>query len=357
MGEHIWNRAEGFIQKVVLANRAAFFALVLAVILFIATPYFLTEQNLLNLADQIVIFTLVAMGATFVLGAGEIDLSIIGVVPLVGAIVAWLLVNPQWPTWAAVLVGLLVGIGCGMLNGLLTSLLKLPSFIVTLATGAVFQGFMYVMTNLTPITNLPETFVKIGQGHVGRFTLPTVLLLPFIAVMLVIEKKTVFSQHLIALANNSEAVRVAGVRTGFLKFKLFTLMGLMSAIAGIILTARSASAQIDAGSSLLLVVIAAVVIGGTPIFGGKIMIVGTVFGSLTLGLISDGLDLLSIPTTFQTATQGIVILLALYVDSQTTQFTNRVQKRALRRALGSDRSAAGRSITDAPVATAEETAR
>jgi ribose/xylose/arabinose/galactoside ABC-type transport system permease subunit len=229
---------------------------------------------------------------------------------------------------------------------------------VTLATGAVFTGFMYVLTNLTPITNLPETFVRIGQGHLWKFTLPTIILLPFIAVFLVIEKKTVFSQHLIALANNSEAVRVAGVRIGFLKFKLFTLMGFMSAVAAIILTARSASAQIDAGSDLLLTVIAAVVIGGTPIFGGKIMIVGTVFGSLTLGLINDGLDLLSIPTTFQTAVQGVVILLALYVDSQTTQFTNRIQKRALRRALGSDRSAADPSIAGgSPVATAQEAAR
>lgn len=333
MRERFIDAGEFFIQRIVLANRAAFFAGVLAIVLFIASPYFLTSANLLNLADQVVIFTIVAIAASFVIGAGEIDLSIIGVVPLVGAVVAILMVSWSWPVWAAVVAGVLLGMLCGMINGLVIALLHLPSFIVTLATGAVFQGAMYVITDMTPITNLPASFVALGQGRIGPFSVPTVVLIPLIVVMVVVEKRTVFSQHLIALANNAEAVRVAGVGTSWLRFKLFAMMGAFSGIAAILLTARSASAQVGAGSNLLLVVVAAVVIGGTPIFGGKLMVVGTVFGSLTIGMINNGLDLVGFPSTFQTATQGLVILLALYIDSRTTQISNRIQKRALRREL------------------------
>ena len=220
-----------------------------------------------------------------------------------------------------------------MLNGIVISLLSLPSFIVTLATGAVFQGAMFVLTDMTPITDLPDSFVQLGQGRLGSFTLPTVLMIPLIVAMVIVERRTVFSQHIVALANNPDAVRVAGIGTSWLRFKLFTLMGAFSGVAGIILTARSASAQVGAGANLLLIVIAAVVIGGTPIFGGRLMVLGSVFGSLTIGMISNGLNLVGFPTTFQTATQGIVILLALLIDSRTTQITYRLEKRALRREL------------------------
>ena len=325
--------AEFFLLKVVLANRAAFFAIVLGIVLSFASPYFLTSPNLLNLLDQIVVFTAVALAATFVLGAGDIDLSIIGIVPLVGAVVALLMVEGSWPVWAAVLAGLALGALCGMINAGVITLLRLPSFIVTLATGAIFQGIMYVLTNMSPVVGVPPDFAFLGQGRIGPFTTPTVILVPLIIIMVVIQKTTVFAQHVIALANNPEAVRVAGIQTGWLRFKLFTLMGLFSGLAGILLTARSASAQIGAGSNLLLLVVAAVVIGGTPITGGRVLVLGTLFGSLTIGMIGNGLNLVGFPTTFQTATQGVVILLALYSDSRTTYIQNAFAKRAIRRQL------------------------
>lgn len=333
MQNQLADLGEAFVLKVVLANRAAFFAAALALLLTFASPYFLTPQNLINLLDQVVVFTAVALAATFILGAGDIDLSIIGIVPLVGAVVAWLMVTGGWPVPAAVLAGLVLGLVCGMLNAGIIAALRLPSFIVTLATGAIFQGLMYVLTNMTPITGLPADFTVLGQGRIGPFSTPTIILLPLIAIMVVVQKHFVFSQHVVALANNPEAVRVSGINTGWLRFKLFAMMGFFSGLAGILLTARSASAQIGAGSNLLLLVVAAVVIGGTPITGGKLMVVGTVFGSLTIGMISNGLNLVGFPTTFQTATQGLVILLALYSDSRTTHIQNRIAKRAIRRDL------------------------
>lgn len=333
MRNQIADLGEAFLLRVVLANRAAFFAAALALLLSIASPYFLLPQNLINLLDQVVVFTAVALAATFILGAGDIDLSIIGIVPLVGAVVAWLMVTGGWSVPAAVLAGLLLGLVCGMLNAGIIAMLRLPSFIVTLATGAVFQGVMYVITNMTPITGLPDAFTVLGQGRIGPFSTPTLILLPLIAIMVVVQKHTVFAQHVVALANNPEAVRVSGISTGWLRFKLFSMMGFFSGLAGILLTARSASAQIGAGSNLLLLVVAAVVIGGTPITGGRLMVIGTVFGSLTIGMISNGLNLVGFPTTFQTATQGLVILLALYSDSRTTHIQNRIAKRAIRREL------------------------
>lgn len=331
MQYRIVNIGEVFLLRVVLANRAAFFAFVLAVFLSFASPYFLIPGNLFNLLDQIVVFTVVALAATFVVGAGEIDLSIIGIVPLVGAVVAWLMVHWGWPVSGAIACGLAIGALCGMLNAGAIALLRLPSFIVTLATGAIFQGLMYMITNMSPITGLPDPFAFLGQGRIGPLTMPTIILLPLIVVMVVAQKTTVLSQHLIALANNPEAVRVAGIQIGWLRFKLFTMMGFFCGLAGIILTARSASAQIGAGANLLLLVVAAVVIGGTPIVGGKLLVLGTVFGSLTIGLINNGLNLVGFPTTLQTATQGLVILLALYSDSQTASIQNRFAKRMIRR--------------------------
>jgi ribose/xylose/arabinose/galactoside ABC-type transport system permease subunit len=325
--------AEFLLVKVVLANRAAFFAVILALVLTFSSPYFLTAPNLVNLLDQVVVFTAVALAATFVLGAGDIDLSIIGIVPLVGAVTAILMTDASWPVWAAIAAGLALGLICGMVNASVIALLRLPSFIVTLATGAIFQGIMYVLTNMTPVTGLPPEFTFIGQGRIGPFTTPTVILVPLIVIMVLVQKTTVFSQHVVALANNPEAVRVAGISPNWLRFKLFTLMGFFSGLAGLLLTARSASAQIGAGSNLLLLVVAAVVIGGTPITGGRLMVLGTVFGSLTIGMIGNGLNLVGFPTTFQTATQGIVILLALYSDSRTTHIQNSFAKRAIRRQL------------------------
>jgi ribose/xylose/arabinose/galactoside ABC-type transport system permease subunit len=324
---------ETILLKVILANRAAFFAATLALILTFSSPYFLTSQNLFNVLDQVVVFTAVALAATFVLGAGEIDLSIIGIVPLVGAVVAWLIVDGGYPVTFAIAVGLALGAFCGMINAAMIALLRLPSFIVTLATGAIFQGLMFIITNMTPITGLPNSFIFLGQDRIWNFTIPTLILVPLILLMVVLQKSTVFAQHVIALANNPEAVRVAGISTNWLRFKIFTLMGLFSGLAGILLTARSASAQVGAGANLLLLVVAAVVIGGTPITGGRLMMLGTVFGSLTIGMINNGLNLVGFPSTLQTATQGVVILLALYSDSRTTHIQNRIAKRAIRREL------------------------
>jgi ribose/xylose/arabinose/galactoside ABC-type transport system permease subunit len=323
--------SEFLLEKVVLANKAGLFALSFAIFLSFASPYFLTSSNVFSLLDQVVVFTVVALAATYLLGAGEIDLSIIGIVPLAGSVMAKLMVDGGWPPVAAVAAGIGVGAACGLVNAGMIALFSLPSFIVTLATGAVFQGVNYVITNLISISGLPDGFVTIGQGRLGQLSYPVLVMIPIVAVFIASGRTTVFAQHVVAMANSPQAVRAAGISTNRMRLKLFLLMGVCSGLAAVFLTARSASAQPTAGANLLLLVIAAVVIGGTPITGGRISIVGTLFGSLTIGMISNGLNLIGVNPNYSVAIQGAVILLALYVDAQTSKLSTRLAKRALQR--------------------------
>lgn len=331
MSDRTSTLGEVLVQRVLVANKAALFAAVFAIALAFATPYFLTPTNLFSLADQVVVMTIVALGYTFLLGAGEIDLSITGSIPLIGVVVSKLMVDGEWPTWAAIAVGIAVGAACGVLNAVITSAFGLPSFIVTLATGAIFLGITYIITNLVPISGLPADFVAIGQGRVGPISILALILIPTIVIFVIVARTTVFAQHAVALAASPRAVRAAGISAGWLRVKIFTLVGVCCALASILLAARSASAQIGAGASLLLLVIAAVVIGGTPLMGGKVVMVGTVFGCLIIGMISNGLNLLGVNANFQIITQGVLILLALLVDVNSTKLSLRLAKRRMRR--------------------------
>jgi ribose/xylose/arabinose/galactoside ABC-type transport system permease subunit len=171
-----------------------------------------------------------------------------------------------------------------------------------------------------------------GQGRLGFISVPTLILIPILALFVVVSKLTVFSQHLIAMAISPQAVRVAGISIPWMRVRLFTIAGACYGAASVILTARSASAQITAGSTLLLLVVAAVVIGGTPLLGGKIAMVGTLFGCLVIGMISNGMNLLGVNANFQIIWQGLLILLALFVDVNSTKLAARMAKRRMMRA-------------------------
>ncbi|GAA0990259.1 ABC transporter permease [Subtercola frigoramans] len=325
------SRGDFIVQRILLGNKAALFAVIFGVALSIGSPYFLTASNLGSLLDQIVVISIVAFGFTFLLGAGEIDLSITGVVPLVGVISAKSMTEFGFPAWAAVLVGIVVGALCGLINAAIVNLFELPAFIVTFAAGAVYIGITYVITNLVPVSQLPPAFVAIGQGRVGVISVATLILIPVFALFVVVSRSTVFAQHLIAMAVSPQAVRVAGISIPWMRVRLFTIAGACYGFASVLLTARSASAQISAGSTLLLLVVAAVVIGGTPLLGGKIAMVGTLFGCLVIGMISNGMNLLGVNANFQIIWQGLLILLALFIDVNSTKLAARMAKRRMMR--------------------------
>lgn len=324
--------SERIVGAVLGGNKAVFFAAILAIGLSLASPYFLTVQNVAGLLDQIVALTVVALAYTFVLGAGEIDLSVAGVVGLTGFVMSKLMVEAQMPVLLAVLIGG-VGLGavCGAVNATLITRAGLPPFIVTLATNAVFTGLIFIVSNLTPITKLPQEFIAISQIRVGSFSLPVLLLLPIAAILLAIARRSVFGLHVIALGGNPDAVMKAGISVERLRYGIYVLTGVACGVAAVFLTARSQSAQVSAGSELLLLVIAGVVIGGTPLLGGRTMVVGTVFGCLIIGMISNGLNLVGVDANYQIITQGVLILLALVVDTQSTRVLAGMAKRAMMR--------------------------
>lgn len=322
---------EDLIRRVLVGNKAVLFAVIFAIALSLASPYFLTTTNLFSLFEQIVVLTIVSLAYTWVLGAGEIDLSIGGIVGLTGIVMAKLMTDFGLPVPVAILLGLVVGAICGVVNAVLISAFQLPPFIVTLATNAVFTGLIYITSNLVPVTNLPASFVALSQTRVGPIPLPVLILLPVIGGFYLMAKKSVFGQQVIALGGNPEAVRVAGITINTLRLKIYVITGVCCAGAAALLTARSASAQIAAGSDLLLLVIAAVVIGGTPLLGGKADMIGTVFGCLIIGMINNGLNLLGVNANYQIITQGILILLALMVDVQSTKLLVGMAKRSMQK--------------------------
>ncbi|RYG86883.1 MAG: ABC transporter permease [Alphaproteobacteria bacterium] len=319
------------LRRVLVLNKAMLFAIVLAIGLALTSPYFLMQQNLVALLEQIVVMTIVALGYTLILATGEIDLSLGGVIALVGVVMAKLMVDYSLPMEVAILLGMVLGAGCGALNAFLTTRFNLPSFIVTLATGALFTGVLYIISNLVPVSNLPPEFLAISRTRIGPFPLPVILLIPVVIGFYVLATKTVFGQHVIALGGNPEAVRVAGINVERLRLKVFMIAGACYAVAAVLLTARSASAQIAAGSNLLLLVITAVVIGGTALMGGKASIIGTVFGCLILGMISNGMNLLGVNANYQIVVQGLLILFALVLDVESTKMLLRLDKRSMLR--------------------------
>lgn len=319
------------LRRVLLLNKAVLFAAMLAVALALASPYFLLQQNLVALLEQIVVMTIVALGYTLVLATGEIDLSLGGVIALVGVVMAKLMTDYGLPVEVAILAGVVLGAACGGLNAILVSRFNLPSFIVTLATGALFTGVLYIVSNLVPVSNLPPEFLALSRTRVGPFPLPVIVLIPVVVGFYVLATKTVFGQHVIALGGNPEAVRVAGINIERLRLRVFMIAGACYAVAGVLLTARSASAQIAAGSNLLLLVITAVVIGGTPLLGGKANMIGTVFGCLILGMISNGMNLLGVNANYQIVVQGLLILFALVLDVESTKLLLRLDKRSMLR--------------------------
>lgn len=325
------HRGVAALRRVLLLNKAVLFAVVLAIALSLTSPYFLLQQNLVALLEQIVVMTIVALGYTLILATGEIDLSLGGVIPLVGVVMAKMMTDYGLPMEAAVVAGVMLGAACGAVNATLVSRFNLPSFIVTLATGALFTGILYIISNLIPVSNLPQEFLAISRARIGPFPLPVLLLIPVVIGFYVLATRTVFGQHVIALGGNPEAVRVAGINIEHLRLKVFMIAGACFAVAAVLLTARSASAQIAAGSNLMLMVITAVVIGGTPLLGGKANMIGTVFGCLILGMIANGMNLLGVNANYQIMVQGLLILFALVLDVESTKWLLRLDKRSMQR--------------------------
>ncbi|WP_410499889.1 ABC transporter permease [Chitinibacter sp. S2-10] len=303
-------------QKATLQKLGPFLALLVLVAgLAVTSADFLTVGNLLNVFRQVSINALIAFGMTMVILLGGIDLSVGSILALSSVFTALMLSHGIDPV-VATSVGILAGAGMGMLNGLVISKGKVAPFIATLGTMTILRGLALVFSEGRPITGLDsDFFAMLGGGYVAGFIpVPVIMMGVMFVVFWFVLKRTVFGRHVYAVGGNEEAASLSGIKTDRIKIWVYTLSGAMAATAGMILTSRLNSAQPTAGTGYELDAIAAVVLGGTSLTGGRGWIFGTLVGALLIGVLNNGLNLLGVSSFYQQVIKGVVILLAVLLD-------------------------------------------
>lgn len=288
--------------------------LLLVAVLSLLSPAFLTVSNLLNVLRQVSINAILALGMTVVIVKGGIDLSVGSLVALCGAVAAGLAVGGM-PGSLAMALALLLGVVLGALQGALVAYPRLPPFIVTLAGLTVFRGLTLVYTDGRPITGLPEPFSHLGNGDLLGVPVPIWLMFAFASLTHILLRFTALGRALYAVGGNEEAARLSGVPVPRVKVLAYAYSGLAAGLAALILTGRLNSAQPTAGTGFELDAIAAAVLGGTSLSGGRGSAWGTLLGALIIGVLNNGLNLLNVSAFYQLIVKGLVILLALLGDA------------------------------------------
>jgi ribose transport system permease protein len=293
-------------------NGALVGLLVLCVAMFVATPDFLTPNNLLNVGIQASVVAILAFGQTFVIVTAGIDLSVGSVAALSAMVAAFTGQSWGMPPLVALLFGLLTGLAAGMVSGAATAYGKLPPFIATLAMLSVARGLTLVVSNGIPIPT-PSVVTWLG-GSVGPIPMPVVVLLVMGAIGWFILNRLSIGRAMYAVGGNLEAARLSGIPVKRVLVTVYALSGIFAAVAGLVLSGRLASAQPQAATGYELDAIAAVVIGGASLAGGVGRISGTLIGALVLAVIRNGLNLLNVSAFWQQVIIGLVIAVAVGID-------------------------------------------
>lgn len=288
--------------------------LVALVILFsVINDSFLSVNNITNIILQVSIIAITAYGMTYVLLLGDIDLSVGSTIALVGTFAA-LGLSFGIPFILVIPLSIMAALVLGLVNGSLTALAGIPSFIVTVATMGIFRGIAYIVTDGTPIMIKNEAFLALGNGEFLYIPIPIWVLLVLLIVNHFILSKTTFGRKIYITGGNKEAAIYSGINVSALKIKVFMITAVMAGISGMILASRLYSGQPNAALSYELDAIAAAVLGGTSLNGGYGTVIGTMIGALTIGVINNGMNLMNVPYFYQMVVKGLVILIAVYVD-------------------------------------------
>ena len=293
--------------------------LLIVIIISIMSPSFLTLNNLLNVLRQVSINALIAFGMTFVILTGGIDLSVGSTLALSGAVTAGLMAGGTDPI-LAMLIGLILGAILGAINGIIITKGKVAPFIATLATMTIYRGLTLVYTEGKPISGLGDSaaFKMLGKGYFLGIPVPVLTMAIAFGVLYFLLKKTTFGRRVYAVGGNEEASRLSGISVDRVKIYVYSLTGMLAALSSLILTSRLNSAQPTAGSMFELDAIAAVVLGGTSLTGGRGWIVGTLIGAMIIGVLNNGLNLIGVSSFFQQVVKGAVILVAVLLDRKKT---------------------------------------
>jgi ribose transport system permease protein len=286
---------------------------VLVVLMSLIAPNFFTVTNLFEVARQVSVNAILAAGVTFVIITAGIDLSVGSVLGL-SAMVALLVSLMGAPALLAVVAAVLAGALIGLINGVLVAGLGLASFIVTLAALTYVRGLVYVGTGGSALTPPEVGFTVLGQGSIGPVPVPVIIMILVFAVGWFLLNRTVFGLRVFAVGGNEEAARLSGIPVQRVLTWVYVISGACAGIAGVILAARLQSAVPDLGVAYELNAIAAVVLGGTSLMGGRGSLSGTLVGAMIIGVLANGLVLMNVQSFYQLIIQGVVIVLAVLID-------------------------------------------
>ena len=313
-----------FSMKSAMQQFMAFGSLILLVIFFsLASSNFFNFSNLVGILLSTAVIGVLALGATFVIITGGIDLSVGTVMTLSSVMTGVFITNMGLPVVVGIIGGLLTGAVCGLISGIAIARFGIPPFIATLAMMMIAKGLALVISGAKPIYfTQSKTFMEISQGSllgklIPGFEIPNAVLIFFIAAIIgsILLTRTILGRYNFAIGSNEEATRLSGVNVRNWKILIYTLTGVFTGLAGILMASRLNSAQPSLGMGYELEAIAAVIIGGTSLSGGKGTIIGTVIGALIMSVLTNGLRIMSVPQEWQTVVVGLVILLAVYADN------------------------------------------
>jgi len=309
------DRRRKLLQKLLRGERPymLYIAFVILLVVFsLSSPWFLSVENFLNIGRQTTLVSIIAVGMTFVIVARQIDLSVASTLALSGmaAALAMSHINNSW------IVGAVAGLGTGalvgLLNGLLTTQLSIPSFLVTLGTLSMARGLAMMVTNTKPVIITNETYFAIfGEGTFLGMPVPIAWTLAAMIAGILLLHYNVFGRRIYAVGGNPTAALYSGVNTKWVTTSAFVLTGVLAGLAALVLSARSHAARPDVVQGMELDVIAAVILGGCSLFGGRGYIMGTLFGSLIIGTLNNGLVLLGVSSPMQLVIKGAIIVAAV----------------------------------------------
>jgi inositol transport system permease protein len=324
MKELVSERAPNHQNRILKAKALAFLSkygmlfilIALMILMSVLSPTFLTSGNLINIIRQMAVVGIVAIGVTMVIITTGIDLSSGSVIALTSVVVASMAHPGTLPVVLVILIGLGIGALTGVINGAIISKGRIAPFIVTLGMMTAARGAALLYTGGKPIGNLSDSFKFIGQGSLFGIPVPILIFILVGFISYLILNKTKFGKYTYAIGGNEQAAHIAGVNVDKYKIMIYGYAGLLSALAGIILTSRIASGQPTAGTMYELDAIAAAVIGGTSLSGGIGTIGGTIIGALIIGVMNNGLDLLNVSSYWQQILKGGIITAAVLIDSR-----------------------------------------
>lgn len=293
-----------------------FVILAIVIVMSIVSDVFMTKNNMMNVLRQISINGILAIGMTFVILTGDIDLSVGSVVGLTSVICGSFL-QKGTNFIVAILIAMVISVFCGIVNGYLVAYVGFQPFIATLSTMTIGRGAALLYSDGKPYIIKDPSFIKIGQGFVRGIPIPIILLLIACIIGLIILNMTTFGRYVFAIGGNKNAAKLSGVRTRRVELMVYVISAICACVVGLILSARISSGQPTAGESYEMDAIAATAIGGTSMSGGVGSLYGTILGFMIIGLLSNAMNLMNINSFWQQIVKGLLIVIAVFLDMKT----------------------------------------